>query len=197
MPRQIMLTMPSPTPDIDMLMRNPVFIFTNLLAIVTGLMGFLLTSASAAFQHSFPYATSTMAQGDIQPVTDLFIFGWCFGGSLIGAYIGIVQAVLAVDAKNKGQTVPIPANGTSQRTAKIVMAFSVSLLVGILISPAIVASDWVPDQWQYMFPIGGLVSYGAWAILYIVNKIYGHFMKRADKEGLAGVVDEARKTIHS
>ena len=190
MPRQI--TKPTSTlmPDINMILRNPFFILVHLLFILTCLMGALLTNASAAFQH-VPIVATAAAGQDAQAISDMFIFLWSAGGSLIGAYIGTAQAVLGSGDK----TVPMPGEKDVKRNAKIAMAFSVSLLLGVLITPAVVTLDWIPDQWQFIFVIGGLVSYGAWAILYIVNKIYGHFMKRADKEGLAGVLDEAKKRI--
>lgn len=190
MPRQITLPTSTLMPEIDMLIRNPFFILVHLLFILTCLMGALLTNASAAFQH-VPIVATAAAGQDAQAISDMFIFLWAAGGSLIGAYIGIAQAVLGSGDK----TVPMPNENDVKRNAKIAMAFSVSLLLGVLMTPAIITLDWIPDQWQFIFIIGGLVSYGAWAILYIINKIYGHFMKRADKEGLAGVLDEAKKRI--
>lgn len=189
MPRQITLPTSTLMPEIDMLIRNPFFIIVHLLFVITVMMGALLTNASAAFQH-VPVTASAAAGQDVQVVSDMFIFLWSAGGALIGAYIGIAQAVLSGE-----KTVPLPKEKDVRRNAKIAMAFSVSLLLGILITPAIVTLESVPERWQFIFLIGGLVSYGAWAILYIINKIYGHFMRRADKEGLAGVIDEAKKRL--
>lgn len=190
MPRQITLPTSTLMPEIDMLIRNPFFILVHLLFVITVMMGALLTNASAAFQH-VPVTASAVAGQDVQVVSDMFIFLWSAGGSLIGAYIGIAQAVLG----NGEKTFPLPGEKDGKRNAKIAMAFSVSLLLGVIATPAIITLEWIPDQWQFIFMIGGLVSYGAWAILYIINKIYGHFMKRADKEGLAGVIDEAKKRL--
>lgn len=190
MPRQITLPTSTLMPEIDMLIRNPFFILVHLLFVITVMMGALLTNASAAFQH-VPVVASAAAGQDVQAVSDMLIFLWSAGGSLIGAYIGIAQAVLG----NGEKTFPLPGEKDGKRNAKIAMAFSVSLLLGVIATPAIITLEWIPDQWQFIFMIGGLVSYGAWAILYIINKIYGHFMKRADKEGLAGVIDEAKKRL--
>lgn len=190
MPRQITLPTSLLMPEIDMLIRNPFFILVHLLFVITVMMGALLTNASAAFQH-VPVTASAAAGQDVQVVSDMFIFLWSAGGSLIGAYIGIAQAVLG----NGEKTFPLPGEKDGKRNAKIAMAFSVSLLLGVISTPAIITLESVPERWQFIFLIGGLVSYGAWAILYIINKIYGHFMRRADKEGLAGVIDEAKKRL--
>ena len=178
-----------------MLIRNPVFILTHLLFIVTMMMGFTVSSVNAALAHAIQPA-SFQAQEEAKAISDMMILAWSAGGNLLGAYIGIAQAIL-MSSKESGSHVPLPKSTDTLRNGKIVMAFSVSLLIGILVTPAIVSTDWMPDKPFFIFALGGLISYAAWAILYVVNKVSSHFMRRAEKEGGSGVIDEAKKIAGS
>ena len=179
-----------------MVLRQPMFIITNLVFILTMIYGSSLTAASKSLDHAVLNTKMMMTTGERQEVvnvTDFMLFAWASGGALIGAYIGIVQAMLVAT----GNHVPMPKSTDMQRSAKVAMAFSVALLSGVIGTPAIMALGWIDRRWEYTFLLGGVVSYGAWAILYIAHKVSKHFMVRADKEGIAGVIDEAKKASGS
>ncbi len=184
------LVLKSKATEVAMILRSPIFLLTHLVFILTILMGGrLLASAHAMDIYAHAY---NRVPDEFDAMSDLELFAWGSGGSLIGAYIGIVQAILS--AGKSDRTIPMPEATDTWQRPKIVLAFSVSLLTGILATPAIAYSGYIGHKWPFVFLVGGLVAWSAWMVWYIINKILGHFMKRAEKEGISGVIDEAKRT---
>lgn len=168
------------------------FLMTHLLFIVTLIAGATLTSLQANFTHVAHAAKVTYQAGpapltapasskQIEEISDSILFAWAAGGSLCGAYCGIMVGLT-----------PITVAQNEKRSFKTATAFTVSLLTGLLGTPYLVQNYFSPCRWSTVFLLGGVIASGAWLIWAAYQAILNRFVMRAQKDGIAGVIDEAK-----
>lgn len=179
-------------------MINPTssFILTHLLFIVTLIAGGMLTTLQASFTKVANSSRLAHMQNpsngnggaannvQIDSVSDTILFAWAAGGSLCGAYIGIAVGLTHIAADKPGEH--------TTKSSKIAKAFAVSLLTGVVATPYIMHNYFSPARWSTVLVCGCGVSASAHGIWAMVNAIVAKFVSRAQKDGISGVIDEAK-----
>lgn len=172
--------------------RNPVFLLTHLLIGLTVLMGSMLTSVQAMYSTNssivvhamFPDIPSTP-----ETLTDEMLFAWSAGGSIIGGWISLVMTLLL--SPKEGSLIPLPNSEDPKKFAKLIYALSVSVLGGIVATPAI-GYYLALTKWPLIFLLGASVAWATWLILKVAAVLLNRFLLRANEDGLSGVMQEIR-----
>lgn len=164
------------------------FILTHLLFVCTLLAGGALTALQAGVHQIVKHQpVTTAAVGNavaVENISDAILFAWAAGGALGGAYCGIAVGLtpIVIDPKNTGK----------DRAFKMARAFAVSLITGLLLTPYLIHQYFTPCRWSTVFLLGGGTSAGAWMLWSCLQAVLSRFLLRAQKDGLAGVIDEAK-----